>query len=105
MQGRESDAKPVNHWMAWRLAGIPPLEYDILPDFNRDETATKTSGREIGTTDRRPKVVNLMIAADRWCASAGARYSRWLLIYQGAALISTPRAPALLLGQVAAIAG
>ncbi len=43
MEGQESDAKPVNHLMAWRLAGIPPLDYDILPDFNRDRTATISS--------------------------------------------------------------
>jgi hypothetical protein len=26
--------------MAWRLAGIPLANYDMMPDFNRDRTAT-----------------------------------------------------------------
>jgi hypothetical protein len=29
--------------MAWRLAGIPQPNYDILPDFNRDRSAILNS--------------------------------------------------------------
>jgi hypothetical protein len=84
MEGQESDAKPVIHGLAWRLAGIPLANYDMMPDPNRDRTATRAPKRQRRGGNAR--------------ATSHA-------VGQGPALISTPIAPAFLLGQVAVTAG